>query len=73
MTWKELGIGLQAVRAGRDLSHRVAEGLIALGYIRPGAATEDFKPKLTCRGEEWLNRWERVETGLGTLKTDGRD
>lgn len=67
MTWKELGLGLQAVRDGRDLPYRVAEGLIGLGYVRPGLPTEDFKPVLTYSGQEWLNCWERVEIGSGLL------
>lgn len=74
MTWKELGTGLQAVRDGHDLPHRVAEGLIALGYIVPGAVSRDFAPSLTSRGLEWLTRFERVEVqlALGTLPTLAR-
>lgn len=67
MTWKELGTGLQAVRDGRDLPYRVAEGLIGLGYVTPGATTNDFRPTLTERGQHWLDTWEGTETGLGTL------
>lgn len=67
MTWKELGTGLQAVRDGEDLPYRVAEGLIGLGYILPGPPTEDFKPTLTCRGRDWLDRWERIEIRSGLL------
>lgn len=67
MTWKELGVGLQAVRDGHDLPYRTAEGLIGLGYLLPGHQGNDFRPTLTERGRQWLTRWEGVETGSGLL------
>lgn len=56
MTWHELGDGLAAVRDGCDLPHRIAEGLLGLGYITPGDVGNEFRPTLTANGQKWLDR-----------------
>lgn len=68
MTWQELGEGLAAVRDGHDLPHRVAEGLLGLGYIVPGTAANEFRPTLTENGQKWLGRLRGdVEVELAKL------
>ena len=69
MTWHELGEGLQAVRDGRDLPHRVAEGLLGLGYIAPGATVND-PPTLTLAGQTWLDGIEQAQPARRATDTE---